>query len=120
MMTNKELGEAGESYAMDVLISKGYVLVERNFRWQRAEVDLIMSDGNELVFVEVKTRNSDYFGDPLQTVTRSKQRQIIKAANAYLQENSRMEEARFDVVAIVWNQFKREAFHIRDAFYPLL
>lgn len=119
-MTNNELGEVGESFALELMTSKGFELIERNYRWKRAEIDLIMRDGNELVFVEVKTRNSDYFGDPFQAVTRSKQRQITKAANAFLQENNRTEEARFDVVSIVWNQFKREAQHIQNAFYPTL
>ncbi len=119
-MTTQELGKIGEDYACNQLTQKGLRLIAKNYRWQRAEIDLIMQDGSEMVFIEVKTRNSTFFGEPYQAVTRSKQKQIIKAANAYILENDFNGDARFDVVSIVKNQTATEFEHLVNAFYPVL
>ena len=115
-----ELGIEGEKYACEQLISKGYTLLSRNYRWNRAEIDLVMKDKDRIVFIEVKTRNTAVFGKPYEAVTKSKQKQLIKAANAYIQEKEVQEEARFDVVSIVWNSHGISMEHLKDAFYPSL
>lgn len=117
-LNHAELGKAGEEYACEKLLSKGYTLLGKNYRWNRAEVDLVMKDRDQIVFVEVKTRNTSAFGEPYEAVSRSKQKQLIKAANAFILEHNVFEEARFDVVSIVWNSYGVQMEHIEDAFYP--
>jgi len=119
-MTAQELGKIGEDYACAELLKKGYRLIVKNYRWQRAEIDLIMQDGSEMIFIEVKTRNSIFFGAPYQAVTRSKQKQIIKAANAFIVESDFNGDARFDVISIVKNQNETAFQHIPNAFSPSL
>ena len=73
-----------------------------------------------MVVAEVKTRNSDALGKPYNSITISKQRQIVKVANAYIQENDIDEEVRFDVVSIVLNSREMRLEHIENAFYPVI
>lgn len=96
-------GGAAEQLALDYLSSQGLRLVERNFRARAGELDLIMRDADELVFIEVRARASTRFGGAAASVTPSKQRRIRRAAQVYLQ--SRLGQApwpalRFDVVAL--------------------
>ena len=89
MAYHNELGKEGEALAVAHLESRGYEILERNFRYDRAEIDIIarLKQG-EVVVVEVKTRNSSAFGDPQQFVYKSKIRQLVKAADGYLTLNS--------------------------------
>ena len=120
---NQETGVAGERLAEEYLEAKGYAILERRYRFERAEVDLICfePDGDnlkgEIVFVEVKTRRNRSFGNPEEAVTLGKQRSIIKAASAYLYE-SKMEKAacRFDVVAIFLTDGEPLIEHFKHAF----
>ena len=105
----KETGDRGEQIAADFLEARGYQVMERNYRFQRAEVDLICflpaetyERGGELVFVEVKTRTGSGYGRPEEAITDEKKRNLIRAAEAYLHER-RLEGApcRFDVVSVV-------------------
>ena len=64
MAKHNELGEIGEEMAVEYLLDKGYIILERNYRFDRAEVDIIAQDNEQIVIVEVKTRTSDFFGDP--------------------------------------------------------
>lgn len=114
---NQILGKLGEDMAVNYLVSKGYHLIERNYRFGRNEVDIIMTHKNIIVFVEVKTRNNDIIGQPYEAVNRKKQRQIIKVAHHYLVENDIEMEARLDVVSIVVNSKMEKIEHIIDAFY---
>ncbi|MBN2520457.1 MAG: YraN family protein, partial [Bacteroidales bacterium] len=75
---------------------------------------------NIIVFVEVKTRNTNYFENPKEAVTRKKQRFIIEAANAYIEKYNIDLEARFDIVSIILQGAKYEIEHIEDAFYPMI
>jgi putative endonuclease len=80
---------------------KTYVLIEKNFRVPEGEIDLVMQDGDIIVFVEVKTRTTDNFGTPEESVSRAKRRRLIRAAWAFLQEWERLDASwRIDVVAI--------------------
>lgn len=124
-MTTKDIGDRGERIAADYLEGKGYRIIERQYRFERAEVDLVCfepaadySEGGDLVFVEVKTRTGLGFGRPEEAVTEEKKRHLIKAAEAYLHEN-RMDgmPCRFDVVAVVLGEGAPEITHFRDAFW---
>ncbi len=122
-MSNQATGKQGEDLAASFLESQAYIIFERNYRFERAEVDLICFDPNtrrgELVFVEVKTRTGLEFGRPEEAVSEAKQRNIIRAAEAYLHE-SRMEGAmcRFDVVSIVLVADEEPKIeHFKNAFW---
>ena len=119
-MTNQELGEFGEDYALNYLLQKGFRLIEKNYRFKRNEVDLICKDKDKFVFVEVKTRKTAEIGEPWKAVTKSKQKQIIKCANQFLIENNIEQESRFDIVSIVHNSYGTRLEHIDDAFYPIV
>ncbi len=108
-MTTRRLGDRGEELAARFLESQGYVILDRNYRFQRAEVDLICleptsdtSSRGEIVFAEVKTRSGLGFGRPEEAVSEEKRRHIVRAAQAYLHER-RLEKAacRFDVISIL-------------------
>ncbi len=111
-------GNQGERLAAKTLKQKGYRILARNCRSRWGEIDLIAMDGNWIVFVEVKTRSSTDKGRPHDAVTISKQRQISRAASAWLQRNRlHNHRCRFDVVAIVWRTGQEPLIeHIQSAF----
>jgi putative endonuclease len=85
-------------------------------RFKKWEVDLILEDGEDLVIVEVKARCTGQIGEPWRAVTRTKQRQIIRVADQYVQGNNIDKNVRFDIVSIVHNQYQTTIEHIADAF----
>lgn len=100
---SQRAGAAAEQLALDYLSSRGLRLVERNFRARAGEIDLIMREAQELVFVEVRARASAGFGGAAASVTAAKQRRIRRAAQFYLQSRlgaARWPALRFDVVAL--------------------
>ena len=100
-MNRKIIGEHAESLACRHLTRHGMRLLTRNFHCRRGEIDLIMLDGDSLVFVEVRYRKSVRFGRAAETVSRNKQSRIIHCAQVYMQAcNSWNKPARFDVVSI--------------------
>lgn len=117
MAQHNELGKIGEELAAQHLLAKGYKIHIRNYQFERAEVDIIAEKDSMMVCVEVKTRNSDFFGDPQSFVTPSKIKQIVKAMNAYLEENDIALETRFDIIAVLKNKTTELVMHYEDAFY---
>lgn len=122
-MTPHELGRRGEDLAANFLEGLGYTVMERQYRFERAEVDLVCfapwpeGDGGEIVFVEVKARRGARFGEPEEAVTDAKQRSIMKAAEAYLYERKLDgAPARYDVVAIAWEEGAPVVRHYPHAF----
>lgn len=113
---NNILGIKGEEVAALFLERKDYLILERNYRFGRNEIDIIASFKSQIVFVEVKTRNSNALGEPYRAVTKNKQKQIIKVANHYLVENNIEEEARLDVISIILNKKVEKIEHIVAAF----
>ncbi len=118
MAQHNDLGKQGEQLALDALLFKGFILKEKNYTFAKAEVDLIMEHNGDLVFVEVKTRQTAQIGEPYLAVTRSKQKLIIKAAHHYIVSKDLDVNARFDVVSIVINSFRTDIKHIEGAFTP--
>lgn len=116
----KVLGLKGENIACDYLIAKGYHIAERNWRYGRIEIDIICHVADMIIFIEVKTRENRYLGEPWEAVTRAKQRRIIKAADAYLIGNDILLGARFDIISIVHNQKITDIEHLEDAYYAML
>lgn len=109
-------GQRGEGIALRFLERLGYTLVERNFQTRHGEIDLILRDGEALVFCEVKLRRGISFGEPVEAVTPLKQQKIRLVAEQYLAERDPdFEEARFDVIGILLGE-NADIRHVRDAF----
>ena len=103
-LSKEELAKKGEQLAADFLVEKGFEIVERNYRYGHGEIDIIALDpkDNYTVFVEVKTRQNLYFGEPEYAITKKKQQQVKKVAELYLYDKEIEKiDCRFDVVAIL-------------------
>jgi putative endonuclease len=120
MPNNIHKGTVGEEIATDFLQNKGYKILEKNWRFQHLEIDIIASINSTLVVAEVKLRANDSYGNPEDFVTKSKQKNLIKAANFYIQENNINWETRFDIISIIQNPGTLQVEHIENAFYPTL
>lgn len=118
MPNNSQKGTQGEEIAVAHLLKNGYQILEKNWRSGHLEIDVVASNNQYLVVVEVKLRASDAFGRPEDFVTKSKQKKLIKAAAAYITENNINCETRFDVISILKNENRLELEHIEAAFYP--
>ena len=118
MAKHNELGKRGEEMAIQYLTEKGYEILERNWRNIHKEIDIIAKNGECLVIVEVKARQSDEYGDPDNAVTRQKQWRLISAANAYVFQNKLDIDTRFDIISIVFHDDEPIIEHIEDAFLP--
>lgn len=118
-MTHNELGEWGEEFATLHLIKQGYTILDRNWYFQKAELDIVCKkEPGILVVVEVKTRNSNFFGDPQSFVSPGKIKNIIKAANEYVISKDLDVEVRFDIIGVLKNAKQQDLKHFEDAFYP--
>ena len=116
MISRVAQGTAAEDFALRYLEARGLTLVTRNFRCRVGELDLILRDGGQLVFVEVRSRRSSQFGTPAESVTRTKQQRLLRAAAFYLQRQRLDLPCRFDVVAILQTGNEPRVEWIRDAF----
>ena len=116
MISRVAQGTAAEDLALHYLEARGLVLVTRNFRCRTGELDLIMRDGEQLVFVEVRSRRNSRYGTPAESVTRTKQQRLLRAAAFYLQRQHLDLPCRFDVVAILQPDGEPRIEWIRDAF----
>lgn len=118
-MDSRELGTYGEEQAALYLRSKGYDILKMNFRCRTGEIDIIASDMDYLVFVEVKLRKNGNYGTAAEYVMYSKQRRILSAARYYLAGKKLEKQPRFDVVEVIAPQGEKEKpkiNHIEDAF----
>jgi putative endonuclease len=113
-----ELGKSGEDVAIEYLKNKRYKIVDKGFRFLRGEIDIIAYDGETLVFIEVKTRKSNGFGQPEESVTPAKRKQLRKVAQGYLlRKHLEDVECRFDVLSLTFDELEGYAVnHITDAF----
>ena len=110
------LGEEGEKIAVRYLQSKGYIIYEMNWRFGKLEVDIIAEDGRELVFIEVKSRSSEIYGRPEESIDGVKELAILNAAEIYIRDFNLEIEVRFDVISVIINKNKSKIRHIIDAF----
>lgn len=116
MISRIAKGAAAEDLALRYLEARGLTLVTRNFHCRTGEIDLIMRDGEYLVFVEVRSRRHARYGAPAESVTRTKQQKLLRAAAFYLQRQRLNLPCRFDVVAILQPGGEPSMEWIRDAF----
>ncbi|MBA9076174.1 MULTISPECIES: YraN family protein [Rufibacter] len=114
---NTHMGRQGEAAAEAFLLQKGYLILARNFRFKRAEVDLIATKEKVLVLVEVKTRSSQAFGFPEAAVSARKEQMLHLAAEHYIEAMNWQHDVRFDVISIIWHPDRPEILHIEDAFH---
>lgn len=117
MAQHNELGKKGEQLAVDFLLKKDYQIVERNYRFEKAEVDIIAQKDAILAIVEVKTRSTTDFGDPQDFVKPKQMKNLVKAVDEYVTVNDLDVEVRFDIIAIVKENKGYNIEHLEDAFY---
>ena len=112
-----EFGKLGEKTAVDFLKASGYKIIQQNYKTKVGEIDIIAKEKDTLVFIEVKTRHTDAFGEPQSAVNKFKQNQIAKAALYYLKENALLEKpARFDIIAVHYTNQNPKINLIKNAF----
>ena len=117
MAEHNELGKLGEEMAVEFLKKDGYKIVETNWTFQKAEIDIIAQKENVLAIVEVKTRSSLVFGLPQDFVKTKKIQLLVKAVDAYVTERDLDVAVRFDIVAIHKEGKSFVIEHLIDAFY---
>ena len=117
MAEHNELGKLGEEMAVEYLQKNGYDILETNWTFQKAEIDIIAQKEYVLAIVEVKTRSSIDFGLPQDFVKPKKIQLLVKAVNEYVISNDLDVEVRFDIIAIHKEGKNYKIEHIDDAFY---
>ena len=117
MADHNELGKQGEALAVEFLQQKGYEILETNWTFQKAEIDIIAQKDSVLAIVEVKTRSSIDFGLPQDFVTPKKIQLLVKAVNEYVLAKDLEVEVRFDIIAIHKDGTEYNLEHIEEAFY---
>lgn len=116
-VTAFEKGLQGQKAAETFLRSKGYTILERNYRIRSGEIDIIAAQDTYVVFIEVKTRNSLTYGYPCEAVNHKKQQKIINTAHHYIATKICADgDFRFDVVEVLWQNGQTYVKHIMDAF----
>ena len=111
-----KLGRKGEDIASHFLAHKKHQIIDRNWRWQKAEIDIIAEHNKQVVFIEVKTRRSSRFGNPSEFVSNKKQELMRDAAEAYLEQYNLTNEIRFNIIGIILNSRDKKIEHIQNAF----
>ncbi|MFI2741900.1 YraN family protein [Zhouia sp. PK063] len=117
MATHNDLGIQGEEMARAFLLKNGYDILETNYRFGKAEIDIIAFKNAMLVIIEVKTRVSTYFGNPEQFVSKKKIKLLTDAAHNYIIKNDLDAEVRFDIISIIINSQQSVIKHIKNAFF---
>lgn len=119
MANHNDFGKKGEALAKTYLEEKGYEILDENWVFGKAEVDLIAYYNKTIIFVEVKTRSGFGFGLPEDFVDEKKQKLLSKAANEYVFLMDHQGEIRFDIISILFTKdFKNHQLkHIEDAFW---
>lgn len=117
MADHNEFGKIAEDLAVDFLVKNQYKILARNFRYLKAEIDIIAEAGNQIIIVEVKARHTDAFLEPQEAVNKKKIKLLISAANYFIEEYNIDKEVRFDIISVLPNKQKTlEIHHIMDAF----
>lgn len=118
MANHNDFGKLAEELAENFLVEKNYKILAKNYRYLKAEIDIIAQFENQIVIVEVKARATDAFMLPQEAINKKKIRLIVSAANEFLETNNIELETRFDVISVLPNEKgKLEITHIENAFY---
>ncbi|UKB83964.1 YraN family protein [Chryseobacterium sp. MEBOG06] len=117
MAHHNDFGKTAEDLAADYLQKNGYKILVRNFRFQKAEIDIIAEKDDVIIIAEVKARSTDAFILPQEAVTKTKIKSIVSAANHYLEKFQKDNEVRFDIISVLPDDQKNLTIdHITDAF----
>ena len=116
MATHNELGEKGEKFAVKYLQDNGYEILERNYRFLKAEVDIIAKKQDVLIVVEVKTRSTNYFGNPEDFINSKKIKLLVAAIDNYIIEKDLDIEVQFDIIALIKEKDGFKIEHFINAF----
>ena len=118
MSKHNKIGIKGEQIAADYLLNKGYIIVHRNWRAGKKEVDIIALKGDILAIIEIKTRSSLRFAFPEEAVNKKKQGFLKMAAQVFMDENPQYRNIRFDIISILMTgEVVKEIVHFEEAFY---
>ena len=117
MAQHNQLGSEGEELAVDFLLKNDYEIIERNYRFDKAEVDIIARKKEVLAIIEVKTRSTADFGNPQDFVKPKQIQRLVKAVDEYVNTNNLDVEVRFDIIDIVREGKKFKIEHLENAFY---
>ncbi len=116
MAKHYDLGVTGEKIASNFLLENGYKIIEKNYRFKKAEIDIIAQKNDMLICVEVKTRTATYFGNPQDFINTKKIKLLVSAMDNYVISKDLDIEVRFDIIAIIQNKNETKIEHIKDAF----
>ncbi len=117
MAEHYDLGKEGEQEAVYFLERNGYQILERNWRYQKAEIDIIAKKEDKLIVVEVKTRSSDFYGNPEEAISSKKIKLLVEATDAYIHKHDLDLEVQFDSIAIVKHNSQFQIEHTENAFF---
>jgi len=117
MAQHNELGKKGEQLAVSFLLENDYEIIERNYRFDKAEVDIIARKNEILAIVEVKTRSTADFGNPQDFVKPKQIQRLVKAVDEYVTVSGLDVEVRFDIIAIIKENKNFKIEHLENAFY---
>jgi putative endonuclease len=118
MAEHNVLGKAGEHLAAEFLRKKGYTILHRNWVFEKDELDIVCEKDNTLVFVEVKTRSTDYFGYPEDAVDERKREKLLRVVDAYIEDFDVENEIRIDIISVIKTDTIEKIYHIEDAVDP--
>lgn len=118
MAESHDFGKLAEEFAANFLVSKGYCILHRNWRYAHKELDIICTDGKVLVVVEVKARKQSMFPFPEDILTMDKERFILEASEEYLYRFNVSMPVRFDLIAVIQRGTLMEIEHLEDAIIP--
>lgn len=119
MAEHNELGHRGEEEARRFLLKNGYRIVAQNWRYRGYEIDIVAETDDWIVFVEVKTRSSDEFGNPEDFINNRRIKRLTRGGHHFVMKNNISKDWRFDVIAILWDEHGNFSLkHFDDAFLP--
>lgn len=116
---NKEIGTHGETIAKNFLITNGYKILDMNHRNKYGEIDIICKLNSIIIFCEIKSRYTNSFGSPIESITYHKQKQIIKLSQIYIINNKLLNyDIRYDIIEVIFNNINASYTlnHVKDAF----
>ena len=120
MLSNREIGKTAEGHAQEHLLKLGYEILDVNWQHVHLELDIVAKDKDQLVIVEVKSRNGIKYEHPSEAITSMKMKRVINAAEAYIYAHDLHYDTRFDVITVIFFGDNFELEHFKDAFYPTL
>ena len=117
MAEHNDFGNLAEQLAVTFLEAKNYKILVKNYRYQKAEIDIIASFNHQIIIVEVKARGTDLFMEPHEAVTKGKIKLLVKAADHFMESKNLPQEVRFDIIAVLPDKSgKLVITHLEDAF----